>query len=660
MRRFLAGAAAAGLLLSLAPAAALAQDSWDGPVPARVRHFEGDVTVQRVHAGETGAALINLPLDVGDRLWTGRDGRVELLLDDGTLLWLDRDTTIDLVSLRQARTGSESLIRLWNGSLIVAREEGFGSVRVDAPEATMLLDEQVLARVDVVDGRSWLSVLDGFARIEAGGLAETVTAGRRSFAEAGTAPAEPVMFNTAERDGFDGWYTARIAELSRTVQYVRRERSYVPREVVHYVADLEPHGNWFYHNDFGAWAWRPVVAYGWAPYRHGRWVYTYGGWSWVSSAPWGWATSHYGRWHHVPAHGWVWFPGRVYSPGWVSWYVGSGYVGWTPLGYYDRPLVSINLWFGGHRGYGYGYHGDHRGYAVQRGRVVAGRGYTAGPDDTWTFVRDGELDRPDLARRAVVERTAVPRDGSSGSVTLQGPLRPRDPRVLVAGSEPRHATPRSLGGNAGSSATTGPRVAVGRGDSTPSVITPGARGVTPSSSRSASPRPGVATSGVSPTPRPGSVPTVSPRPGSGIDRPTAIPRPSSAGLPTAVPRPSSGGANPTIAPRPSTGGSRPTVSPRPSGGSRAPVVAPPPSGGAPRPTAIPRSGIARPPASRGSIGSSRGSTIRRPSVRAPASRPPTGLSRAPSRGSKPSSPPRAPVRKAKPKPKPKGSGSGSE
>jgi hypothetical protein len=40
-------------------------------------------------------------------------------------------------------------------------------------------------------------------------------------------------------------------------------------------------------------------------------------------------------------------PGRHWGPGWVDWAVGGGYVGWCPLGRYDRP---VSAW--GHHGAG--------------------------------------------------------------------------------------------------------------------------------------------------------------------------------------------------------------------------------------------------------------------------------------------------------------------
>lgn len=95
--------------------------------------------------------------------------------------------------------------------------------------------------------------------------------------------------------------------------------------------ELSPYGDWLWVDDWG-WAWRPWhVGVGWVPYSHGRWVYTDQGWSWISFWPWGWAPFHYGRWGCDPRHGWIWVPGTVWAPAWVSWRHGPGWIGWAPL-----------------------------------------------------------------------------------------------------------------------------------------------------------------------------------------------------------------------------------------------------------------------------------------------------------------------------------------
>lgn len=436
-----------GVFFALALAApAHAQEGTD-PIPVRVRYFEGTVTVQRAQAAETSAALVNLPLDAGDRLWTDEEGRVELTLGDGTTIWLDHLTTIDIVALPRAGAG-DTIIRLWGGSLITERPGGYGQaaqvLRVDTADAAMVLRPQGSYRIDLDDEhRTWLSVYDGNATMGAGGLTEIIAAGETTYVEPGTAPAEVVDFSTAEKDSFSSWQLDRWVALADTQKHVR-SRDYVPEEARPYAADLERHGSWVYYDDFSAYAWRPSVAAGWAPYRDGRWVYSYRGWTWVPYASWGWATVHYGRWHHTPSYGWMWFPGSVYSPGWVSWYAGSGYLGWSPIGYYNRPFLSVNLFFNGHYGYGNGYHGGRNyNYAVPRGgKAVAGLGYARdlNADHGWTFVNAEHFGTGKTELRATA-RNAVPRQATGNAVSFEGSLRSRKPSVLASVASSRGTLP---------------------------------------------------------------------------------------------------------------------------------------------------------------------------------------------------------------------------
>jgi hypothetical protein len=95
--------------------------------------------------------------------------------------------------------------------------------------------------------------------------------------------------------------------------------------------NLAPNGTWIQTNDYG-YVWQPnVTDPNWAPYTLGHWAYTDDGWTWMSDEPFGWATYHYGRWANLQDVGWVWVPGYVWAPAWVSWRTSEDHVGWAPL-----------------------------------------------------------------------------------------------------------------------------------------------------------------------------------------------------------------------------------------------------------------------------------------------------------------------------------------
>ncbi|MDB6056784.1 MAG: hypothetical protein JWO95_628 [Verrucomicrobiales bacterium] len=94
---------------------------------------------------------------------------------------------------------------------------------------------------------------------------------------------------------------------------------------------LTPYGTWEVVPGYGR-CWIPRnVDRNWRPYCNGNWERTDAGWYWQSDEPWAWATYHYGRWDLSPQFGWYWVPQTQWSPAWVSWHEGGGYVGWAPL-----------------------------------------------------------------------------------------------------------------------------------------------------------------------------------------------------------------------------------------------------------------------------------------------------------------------------------------
>ena len=97
---------------------------------------------------------------------------------------------------------------------------------------------------------------------------------------------------------------------------------------------LSPYGAWMDLPGSG-WCWQPTVGTldsTWQPYcNNGRWRWSDSGWYWDSHYKWGWAPFHYGRWSKSSRYGWLWHPGRVWAPAWVSWRDSGNLCGWAPL-----------------------------------------------------------------------------------------------------------------------------------------------------------------------------------------------------------------------------------------------------------------------------------------------------------------------------------------
>ncbi|HVM48182.1 MAG TPA: DUF6600 domain-containing protein [Candidatus Acidoferrum sp.] len=107
-----------------------------------------------------------------------------------------------------------------------------------------------------------------------------------------------------------------------------------PPDVSYFYNDLAPYGAWVSLPSVG-WCWQPSVVVAnraWRPYcDSGHWVYTDAGWFWQSDYTWGWAPFHYGRWYLDASCGWVWVPGTVWGPAWVTWRSVGTTCGWAPL-----------------------------------------------------------------------------------------------------------------------------------------------------------------------------------------------------------------------------------------------------------------------------------------------------------------------------------------
>ena len=345
MKRFIIFTLAA---LVFTAAGAVAQNNDYYIQLTRISMIEGNVGYQRVPDEEWAAAGVNMPLEPGDRIYTGRGGRVEIEFEEGSVLRLSENTDIEILTLDEDFVQ----IRMLLGIASITAEQGV-DFEIGTPAAAFSTEANGIYRFEVAeDGRSEAIVRKGrletvnnnFTRVTRNG--ELV----RVYPDA-TGP-EVTAHN--RRDAWDEWTDRRDADR-RPSSAARR---YIPDNVSIGVSELDRHGRWVYVTNYG-WGWVPYsVAGGWSPYSVGRWVYRPRfGWTWVSYETWGWLPYHYGRWYRDARYGWTWFPGesvtfRFWSPGLVVFYRGSGWVSWGPLGpgdYYDvsyyryRRIYAVDL-----------------------------------------------------------------------------------------------------------------------------------------------------------------------------------------------------------------------------------------------------------------------------------------------------------------------------
>lgn len=329
--RLLIGVFALGLAM---PASAQApDDDLTGPAPAHIAYIDGAVALTRDAREET--ATPNVPLVAGDRLRTTQ-GRAEVIYGDGSVLDLDQFTTVDFLS--------DELARLLDGRvrLTIAGVEGRDRVayRVDTASGAVWIEEPGEYRISLIGtgGRSDVEVVTirGFARLVNEFGDTDVQAGERAVATASLAPSYAQAYNSATWDAFDQWAADRRDERTGTVS-----ARYLPEEVHGYAGAFDRYGDWRHDPAYG-YVWYPHVHVSWRPYHHGSWrYYRPWGWTWIAyDSWWGWPTHHFGRWG-FNAGVWFWIPTRRWAPAHVYWASAPGYVGWAPLGWHGRPVLSI-------------------------------------------------------------------------------------------------------------------------------------------------------------------------------------------------------------------------------------------------------------------------------------------------------------------------------
>ena len=335
---FLASFAILMLLFAIPAVAQDRDDDRDPPARAgRVSYTSGSVSFQPGGQGDWLDAVPNRPLTTGDNLWADRDSRAEVQIGS-TSIRLGSETSVTISDLENDVTQ----LRLSMGTLFF-RVRHVGSddtVEIDTPNLAFNVTEPGEYRVDVDENgdQTTAMVWRGSAEITGGGSSYRLVEGQQGTFSG----VDQLRYDVGEigrDDGFSRWCLDRDRRYDRV-----RSAEYVSPEVTGY-EDLDEYGRWHYEPGYGN-VWTPVgVAYDWAPYRYGHWVYVSPwGWTWVEDEPWGFAPFHYGRWAFV-GNGWCWVPGPVavvpvYSPALVAFVGGPGFhigigigggVGWFPL-----------------------------------------------------------------------------------------------------------------------------------------------------------------------------------------------------------------------------------------------------------------------------------------------------------------------------------------
>ncbi|HYK03021.1 MAG TPA: FecR family protein [Thermoanaerobaculia bacterium] len=393
------------LLSLLTLLAAVSSFADDERHQSYLSYDDGGTIVKSGEDGREIEAHRNLPIYPGDEIVTARRGRAEVRLSDGNIIGIDRTTALRVTSVLDAyeADANETVVELRYGKIAVHRTDiGRDHVRLDTGSASYVAERLSVYSVETdSNGRDRVTVFAGAIEVRTPSRTTRLRSG-----ESATVDDRGVYDLAGDQrdsaDDFERWF------LKRADRFDNYQNRYVDRRLGYWADDLDDHGRWVHVTGIG-WGWRPYVSAGWRPYYNGYWHHGRGGsLVWVSYDPWGWGTHHYGRWAFDPGFGgWFWVPGYGYSPAWVYWSYGSGYIGWAPAGYWDCYRPYYNWAYHPYRNYG----ARNFGFGFN-GRVRVGE-FDLRP---WTFVDSNTLisnriDRAALTTDAVKNRLGRSKDG---------------------------------------------------------------------------------------------------------------------------------------------------------------------------------------------------------------------------------------------------------
>jgi hypothetical protein len=338
-----------GIAASMISALALLATAWADPPGrvARLAEYAGEVQIASAQE-PWQPAYRNLVVTAGDNLWVSDDGRAEL--DVGPIqVWLAGGSNVYFEQFDDHSV----IARLATGVLAVRirQWEPKDALRIATPHGEVSFVRPGLYLVSAGDGHSPSTTTTRFGQSELtiNGRVQWVSSGESFSFDRSGARFDRFAYGGNAWGVFESWVTARDRRIDRWEQ---RNRGRDINPWIIGVRDLDDHGYWDTHYEYGR-VWYPRnVSYDWAPYRYGRWSWVQPwGWTWVDDAPWGFAPFHYGRWVRVGGR-WAWCPGSyvgraVYAPALVTFFGGSNWrvsvstgpsYAWVPLGW-NEPYV---------------------------------------------------------------------------------------------------------------------------------------------------------------------------------------------------------------------------------------------------------------------------------------------------------------------------------
>lgn len=206
-----------------------------------VNYTEGTVAVAR-NNGRSGQIIKGDELEIGDRVSTAENGRMEVLLNPGSYMRIGANTNFELKT-----TSLDDLkIRIESGTAMfeVFADNEF-KVSIVSPKGRVTLVESGVYRIDVdKNGGVKISVWEG--RAELGDVAKTeVKKGRVGTIFSNTASVD--RFDRDDKDDLVAWSKTRGKQLAKT------SASLKDRAIRGLLINSFNGGQWGMYNSFGLW-----------------------------------------------------------------------------------------------------------------------------------------------------------------------------------------------------------------------------------------------------------------------------------------------------------------------------------------------------------------------------------------------------------------------
>lgn len=231
----------------------------------RISYLEGDVRIARASTNEDSktpnweTAVMNMPLNEGDSIATGKDGRVEIEFEDASALYLDANSVVNCMDMHTTGGVPHTELALVSGTLTTHLDSLMGG-------ETFLLrtpTENLLTRYPEKSDLRITSYLDGMAVTSMSGGALNVTGASKLDLPAG----QTLYFSEGHRvstieaaakdenhSDFDAWVADRFA--ARTAATTAMMKDSGLQKPIPGLAEMQGKGHFFDCPPYGK-CWQP-------------------------------------------------------------------------------------------------------------------------------------------------------------------------------------------------------------------------------------------------------------------------------------------------------------------------------------------------------------------------------------------------------------------